>query len=216
MLRGSVGRLGQGCQKCQKDQARDLRNVRKISRQVRQVREVRLGQVRNVRNISRQVRNVRKIGREVRLGGLGQVRQVRDVRKIRLGILGMLVGRLGQVCQKDWVVKVGRDWQGGSGLHLDAESFQSVWYHSTCGTQLSLRLVAILIVNQSSYVVYELVVNSCLLFVKSHQSQQQSICSQKLILGITRPKNNIFTSFFLEMGCPKHSLHAYIDIMWPG
>jgi hypothetical protein len=38
----------------------------------------------------------------------------------------------------------------------------------------------------------------------------------KLILGITHSKNNIFTPFFLEMGCPKHSLHAHIDIMWPG
>ena len=36
------------------------------------------------------------------------------------------------------------------------------------------------------------------------------------IPSITRPKNNILASFFLELGCPKHYLHAHIYILWVG
>jgi len=48
----------------------------------------------------------------------------------------------------------------------------------------------------------------------------QSTCGQfvvqKLIPAITHTKICPFTQFFLEMGCPKHSLHAHIDFLWPG
>ena len=47
------------------------------------------------------------------------------------------------------------------------------------------------------------------------QSQSIKFVVRNIVLGITHSKNNIFAPFFLEIGCPKHSLHAHIDIMCP-
>ena len=36
------------------------------------------------------------------------------------------------------------------------------------------------------------------------------------IPSITHSKNDILTPFFLELGCPKHYLHAHIYFLWVG
>jgi len=40
------------------------------------------------------------------------------------------------------------------------------------------------------------------------------ICSPETYSCNNHPKIHLFTHFFLEMGCPKHSLHAHIDFIW--